>query len=172
MKYPNQICGLQEWVDKVEGKQRTSRPRRYSCSHHLTTTCNFTLHSVSPANTDTLMLSVLFQASSLLLALILASHASAIKFALPAHRYPPAKCIWNTAHPNSLVIVTANVAGGVKTGQRVDIEILDSSPQKNVYLSKKGIVGETRLAVTTHSDGEVGVCFRNYLDHGPSSAHF
>lgn len=91
----------------------------------------------------------------------------AIKFAVQSYRYPPAKCIWNPAHPNSLVIVTANVGPGEH--QRVDIEITDSSPQKNVYLSKKGIKGETRLAITTHAEGEVGVCFRNYMDHGESS---
>ncbi|KAJ7823633.1 hypothetical protein B0H14DRAFT_2826350 [Mycena olivaceomarginata] len=38
---------------------------------------------------------------------------------------------------------------------RVDIEIIDSSPEKRVYLSKRDIKGETRLAV--------GVCFKNYL---------
>ena len=88
--------------------------------------------------------------------------ANAIKFNLQAYRYPPAKCIWNPAHPNALVIVTANVGPG--PGQRVDVEIMDSSTEKNIYLSKKGINGETRLAITTHADGEVGVCFRNYLD--------
>jgi|ERR1700733_4075671 p24 family protein delta-1 len=89
---------------------------------------------------------------------------SAIKFNLQSYRFPPAKCIWNAAHPNTLVIVTANVGPG--ESQRVDVEILDSSPQKNVYLRKKGINGETRLAITTHADGEVGVCFRNYMDSG------
>lgn len=96
------------------------------------------------------------------LLLLQSSPANAIKFSLQAYRYPPGKCIWNPAHPNALVIVTANVSPG--GGQRVDVEIVDSGPQKNVYLSKKGINGETRLAITTHSDGEVGVCFRNYLD--------
>jgi len=99
--------------------------------------------------------------------LFLAQPTYAIKFSLQAYRYPPAKCIWNAAHPNALVIVTANVGPG--TGQRVDVEIVDSSAQKNVYLSKKGISGETRLAVTSHAEGEVGVCFRNYLDHGVPS---
>ncbi len=65
---------------------------------------------------------------------------------------------------NALVIVTANVAPGLN--QRVDIEIIDSSPQKNVYLHKKNINGETRLAITAHADGEVGVCVKNYLDQG------
>ena len=102
--------------------------------------------------------------SALLTLLLLAPQTHAIKFALQAYRYPPAKCIWNSAHPNALVIVTANVGPG--PGQRVDVEIVDSSPQKNVYLHKKGINGETRLAVTAHAEGEVGVCFRNYLDHG------
>jgi hypothetical protein len=67
-------------------------------------------------------------------------------------------------HANTLVVVTANVGTGAK--QRVDIEIIDSSPQKNVYLSKKNINGETRLAITTHAEGEVGVCLKNYLDQG------
>ena len=102
-----------------------------------------------------------------LLAVLFLPHltpTNAVKFALQAHRYPPSKCIWNAAHLNALVIVTANVAPGLK--QRVDIEIIDSSPQKNVYLHKKNINGETRLAITAHADGEVGVCFKNYLDHG------
>ncbi|KAF7966668.1 hypothetical protein HWV62_37533 [Athelia sp. TMB] len=101
-----------------------------------------------------------------LVTLLLVLHAaptSAIKFNLPAYRYPPAKCIWNPAHIDALVIVTANVGAGA--GQRVDVEIIDSSPQKNVYLSKRDIKAETRLAITAHTDGEVGVCFRNYLDN-------
>ncbi|KAG1800223.1 emp24/gp25L/p24 family/GOLD-domain-containing protein, partial [Suillus plorans] len=85
----------------------------------------------------------------------------AIKFALPAARLPIPKCIWNAAHIHALVIVTANVGPG--THQRVDIEILDSTPHRNVYLSKRDIKGETRLAVTAHGQGEVGVCFKNYL---------
>jgi p24 family protein delta-1 len=90
--------------------------------------------------------------------------ASAIKFTLQSYRFPPQKCIWNAAHDNALVIVTAIVGPG--EDQRVDIEIVDSSPQKNVYLSKRNIQGETRLAVTTHAEGEVGVCLKNYLAHG------
>ncbi|KAF8490040.1 emp24/gp25L/p24 family/GOLD-domain-containing protein [Gautieria morchelliformis] len=95
------------------------------------------------------------------------SASSAIKFTLQSYRYPPAKCIWNTAHDNALVIVTAIVGPG--DDQRVDIDIVDSSPQKNKYLSKKNIKDETRLAITTHAEGEVGVCFKNYLgNHVPS----
>lgn len=103
---------------------------------------------------------------SLLFALfsILAQPALGIKFSLQAFRYPSSKCIWNAAHPNTLVIVTANVVSG--ENQRLDIEIIDSSPQKNVYLSKRGIKGETRLAVTTHGEGEVGVCLKNYIEGG------
>jgi p24 family protein delta-1 len=103
---------------------------------------------------------------TLLGVLFLTLPSSAIKFALQSHRYPPAKCIWNTAHTNALVIVTANVGPG--SGQRVDVEIVDSSPQKNVYLHKRNINDETRLAVTAHADGEVGVCFKNHLDGGAS----
>ncbi|KAF7325660.1 Protoporphyrinogen oxidase [Mycena kentingensis (nom. inval.)] len=94
------------------------------------------------------------------LALLPSTHA--IKFTLAPYRFPASKCIWNPAHNNALVIVTANVGPG--PNQRVDIEIIDSSGQKNVYLSKRNINAETRLAITTHAEGEVGVCFKNFLD--------
>jgi hypothetical protein len=110
-----------------------------------------------------------FMPLPLLLLLLSTLHlVSAIKFNLPAYQYPPAKCIWNAAHTNSLVIVTANVGPG--ENQRVDVSILDSSENRNVYLSKKGIKGESRLAITTHADGEVGVCFKNHIESGGSSS--
>ncbi|KAH9932979.1 emp24/gp25L/p24 family/GOLD-domain-containing protein [Fomitopsis serialis] len=73
--------------------------------------------------------------------LLLCQPTHAIKFAVQAARFPAAKCIWNAAHPGALVI-------------------------RNVYLSKKNISGEKRFAITAHSDEDVGVCFRNYLDPG------
>ena len=120
------------------------------------------MHSRRPTSVLLTLLAAFFLA-------FLALPTNAIKFALQAHRYPPSKCIWNAAHMNALVIVTANVGPGAN--QRVDIEIIDSSPQKNVYLHKKNINGETRLAITAHAEGEVGVCFKNHLDHGASFPH-
>ncbi|KAH0826564.1 emp24/gp25L/p24 family/GOLD-domain-containing protein [Lanmaoa asiatica] len=93
--------------------------------------------------------------------ILLLPFSTAIKFTLPPARIPTEKCIWNSAHPHALVIVTANVGPG--PSQRIDVEIIDSTPQRNVYLSKKDIKGETRLAVTAHAEGEIGVCFKNHL---------
>jgi len=104
---------------------------------------------------------------ALCLSLSLIPPIHAIKFSLQPYRFPPNKCIWNSAHNGALVIVTANVSPG--DNQRVDIEIIDSSPSKNVYLSKRDIKAETRLAITTHADGEVGVCFKNFLHKDISS---
>jgi len=100
----------------------------------------------------------------LLLAIALSSisGAAAIKFSMKPSRFPAPKCIWNSVRDNQLVIVTANVGPGVN--QRMDIEIIDSSPSKNVYLNKRGIKGETRLAITTHVEGEVGVCLKNTVE--------
>ncbi|KAK1226740.1 vesicle coat component [Marasmius sp. AFHP31] len=97
---------------------------------------------------------------------LLTGQSYAIKFFLQASRYPAPKCIWNPVHKNALVIVTANVGAGDK--QRVDVEIVDSSEQRNVYLNKRNITGETRLAVTSHSEGEMGVCFKNTVETGVS----
>ncbi|KAK1924708.1 putative endoplasmic reticulum vesicle protein 25 [Papiliotrema laurentii] len=88
----------------------------------------------------------------------------AVKFELVADKYPKPRCIWNFASAHSLVIVTANVPPG--PGQRVDIEILDGSEKGNVYLSKRDIKGETRLAITTHASADVGVCLKNHLESG------
>ncbi len=44
--------------------------------------------------------------------LSLVQPTAAVKFKLVADRYPKAKCIWNTAHENALIIVTANVGPG------------------------------------------------------------
>ena len=93
----------------------------------------------------------------------------AIKFNIPAYRWPQKKCLWNPVHDNTLVIVTANISPA--PSQRTDIEIIDSSPQQNVYLRKKGIKAETRLEITTHSGGEVGICFYNYIEQGQHNTH-
>ena len=106
------------------------------------------------------LVSQLLPATLLLLSIV--HSVAGVKFHLPAFRYPPQKCIWNQVHNGALVIVTANVGPG--QNQRVDIEIVDSSPNKNVYLSKRGIKAETRLAVTSHAEGEIGVCFKNHLE--------
>lgn len=45
----------------------------------------------------------------------------------------------------------------------MDLEIVDGSVHRNVYQSKKGITGETRIAITTHNDADLGVCFSNAL---------
>ncbi|KAG8987335.1 vesicle coat component [Tulasnella sp. JGI-2019a] len=98
----------------------------------------------------------------ILILAFIAPPTNAIKFELPASRYPIPKCIWNTAHEHALVIVTANVGAG--ENQRIDIEVVDDSEHRNVYLSKRAITGETRLAVTSHADGDVGVCFKNTIE--------
>ena len=109
-------------------------------------------------------MSCLFRFSLFLFLFSFVFPSYALKFSLPAYRWPQKKCFWNPVHDNTLVIVTANIGPG--PNQRTDVEIVDSSPQQNVYLRKKGIKAETRLAITTHSEGEVGVCFYNYLEQG------
>nr|CDI54177.1 related to ERV25-component of the COPII-coated vesicles [Melanopsichium pennsylvanicum 4] len=100
----------------------------------------------------------------LLLSLLFANLVSAIKFDLPASTRPETKCIWNYALSDSLVIVTASVIAKEPfdfSHQRVDVEVVDGSKHNNVYLSKKNIKGETRLAINTHSHADLGVCFKN-----------
>jgi len=89
-------------------------------------------------------------------------NVNAVKFIIPAAHTPIQKCIWNYAMSDTLVVITANVEAG--SGQRVDMEVLDGSTHRNVYQNKKGLSGETRMAITTHADADLGICFRNYLN--------
>ncbi|PWN53317.1 endoplasmic reticulum vesicle protein 25 [Violaceomyces palustris] len=101
--------------------------------------------------------------------LLLLPLASAIKFDLAASSSPRQKCIWNYALSDSLVVITVNnvpLSSGPRGEQRLDIEVVDGSQHNNVYLSKKNIKGETRLAINTHSHADLGVCFKN---HGSNS---
>jgi len=54
----------------------------------------------------------IFLVGLLLLALGPLQGVQAVKFKLQAERYPQPKCLWNSAHDNELVIVTANVGSG------------------------------------------------------------
>ncbi|GAA5851113.1 hypothetical protein JCM8547_004136 [Rhodosporidiobolus lusitaniae] len=105
-----------------------------------------------------------FSPASLLALLPLLPLASAVKFSLPASHNPSQKCLWNYAMSDTLVVisVSAPLAG---TLQRLDMEVVDGSASRNTYQSKKGLKGETRMAITTHADADLGVCFRNVLDN-------
>ncbi|KAG7571192.1 hypothetical protein FFLO_00865 [Filobasidium floriforme] len=106
----------------------------------------------------------------------LVGRVEGVKFEMTARAYPEtSEFIWNFANAHTLVIVTANVSPGTSSpagGQldRIDVEIVDGSHKGNVYLAKKNIKGETRLAITTHEMAEVGVCLRHTLE--PSSSSF
>lgn len=67
-----------------------------------------------------------------------------------------------------LTLLPATFTFRYSPSQRIDIEIVDGSSNGNTYLSKKSVKGETRLAVTTHENADVGVCFKNYLDYSES----
>ncbi|KAK0567412.1 vesicle coat component [Tilletia horrida] len=107
---------------------------------------------------------------------LLPQHASAIKFELPAHHTSHQKCIWNYALSDTLVVVTVNAVPASSPDaltttsppdsdplMQLDIEIVDGSHHNNVYLSKKNIRGETRMAINTHSHADLGVCLKNTL---------
>lgn len=103
---------------------------------------------------------------------LFAQLTSAIKFDLEASSSPHIKCIWNYALSDTLVIITINaVIPNTSTSkdendQRVDVEIVDGSKHNNIYLSKKNIRKETRMAINTHSHADLGVCVKNTLRKG------
>ena len=87
--------------------------------------------------------------------------AGAIKFRMDAERHSTPFCVWNYALRDTLAIISVNVVpDGQSLEQSVDVKVIDR-PHHNVYLHKRGLHGETRLAVSTHRDADLGVCFTN-----------
>ncbi|KWU43121.1 hypothetical protein RHOSPDRAFT_35382 [Rhodotorula sp. JG-1b] len=97
-------------------------------------------------------------------AVSLASFASGVKFSLTAHHNPQPKCLWNYAMQDTLVVISVSAPLAGNNLQRLDMEVVDGSKSRNTYQSKRGLKGETRMAITTHADADLGVCFSNVLD--------
>ncbi|KAI9881594.1 MAG: vesicle coat component [Pleopsidium flavum] len=88
----------------------------------------------------------------------------ALKFDLNAHAGHSAKyerCIRNFVAKDTLVVVTATVAGQKGDGQIVNMHIKDAVG--NDYGRPKDVVGEKRMAFTSAADSAFDVCFENVL---------
>ncbi|MCJ1450931.1 vesicle coat component [Mycoblastus sanguinarius] len=96
---------------------------------------------------------------SLLLSLAILPFSWALKFDLAAHNRE--RCIRNFVAKDTLVLVTAIVDGNKGDGQMVNMHIKDAVG--NEYGRPKDIVGETRMAFTSHADAAFDVCFENQL---------
>ncbi|MCJ1250734.1 vesicle coat component [Trapelia coarctata] len=110
--------------------------------------------------------------ASVLSWLALLSVACSLKFDLHAHSGSSGKyqrCIRNFVSRETLVVVTATIGGTKGDGQVVNMLIKDT--QDNEYGKPKDVIGETRLAFTSHTDSAFDVCFENILTgrhHGGS----
>lgn len=52
----------------------------------------------------------------------------------------------------------------------MDIDVVDRSEHQHMYLSKKDLRTETRVAITAHGEGDVGICFKNTLTGSKSES--
>lgn len=87
----------------------------------------------------------------------------AIKFELPSSKHPVPFCVWNYAMQDTLAVISINVIPRdprTAGDQSIDVKIVDRT-HHNVYLSKKGMQDETRLAINTHHNADLGVCISN-----------
>lgn len=109
-----------------------------------------------------------FQLRSIALLLCLVSYlqiAWALKFEMAAHTGHDAKyskCIRNYAAQDTLVVVTATTDGFRGDGQTLSMTIRDD--YGNEYGKAKEVVGEKRMAFTSHADAWFDICFENALN--------
>lgn len=96
--------------------------------------------------------------------LLLLPLASGLKFDLAAQTTGAQRCIRNLAAKDTLVVVTATVGGTRTDGQHVHMVVVDTAG--NSYGRQKDIVGEARIAFTTHADASFDVCLENGMDRG------
>jgi len=107
----------------------------------------------------------------LLPTLSLFSAVSALKFDLFAQAQgSPPRCIRNFVAKDTLVVVTAIITGSKGDGQKINIHIKDAVG--NEYGKPKDVIGEARMAFTSHADAAFDVCFENIATnyHRGSSA--
>ncbi|KAF4631952.1 hypothetical protein G7Y89_g6178 [Cudoniella acicularis] len=71
------------------------------------------------------------------------------------------RCIRNFVAKDTLVVVTATVDGFKGDGMKVDMHIKDAVG--NEYGKPKDVVGEQRMAFTSHADASFDVCFENHF---------
>ncbi|KAF8536880.1 emp24/gp25L/p24 family/GOLD-domain-containing protein [Trichophaea hybrida] len=98
--------------------------------------------------------------------LLFLSLVSALKFdiaALQKNSNKP-RCIRNYVSKDTLVVVTVTASGHKGDGQTLNIHIKDTVG--NEYGKSKDVVGETRMAFTSHADAAFDVCFENTLTEG------
>ncbi|PBP21940.1 ERV25 protein [Diplocarpon rosae] len=97
----------------------------------------------------------------------------ALKFEIEAFPQgnPRAKrCIRNFVAKDTLVVVTSTVDGQKDDGMVLNMHIKDAVG--NEYGRPKDVVGEKRMAFTSHADASFDVCFENYLSNGGISNPF
>ncbi|KAI9892681.1 MAG: vesicle coat component [Vezdaea aestivalis] len=91
---------------------------------------------------------------------------AALKFDIPSHPHGQhnhhERCIRNFVGHDTLVVVTATVSGHKGDGQQVNMHIKDAVG--NDYGRPRDVVGETRMAFTSHADAAFDVCFENILN--------
>lgn len=88
--------------------------------------------------------------------------AEALKFDIEAFSQGDKKgqrCIRNFVAKDTLVVVTATVDGYKGDGMIVNMHIKDAVG--NEYGRPKDVVGEQRMAFTSHADASFDVCFEN-----------
>lgn len=106
----------------------------------------------------------LWAAVSACVLVLLLPPATALKFELEATSNPKPFCIWNYALADTLAIISINVVPRdehTASDQSVDVKIVDRT-HHNIYLSKRHMEGETRLAINTHHNADLGVCLVNH----------
>ncbi|RDW82133.1 hypothetical protein BP6252_03245 [Coleophoma cylindrospora] len=94
--------------------------------------------------------------------LVFLACAEALKFDIQAYSKGDKKgerCIRNFVGKDTLVVVTATVGGHKGDGMKVDMHIKDAVG--NEYGRPKDVVGEKRMAFTSHADASFDVCFTN-----------
>ncbi|KAF8863652.1 hypothetical protein BDZ45DRAFT_670227 [Acephala macrosclerotiorum] len=93
--------------------------------------------------------------------------AEALKFDIEAFVAGDARgkrCIRNFVAKDTLVVVTATVDGYKGDGMIVNMHIKDAVG--NEYGRPKDVVGEQRMAFTSHADASFDVCFENAFSGG------
>lgn len=93
---------------------------------------------------------------------LFASFANALHMEVPALPNPTPVCIRDFVQGDQMVVVNVFTDGYKGDGQRLDMRVTDSLG--NLYATRKNVVGETKVAFTSHNNAAVDICFSNHQE--------
>ncbi|EGW31739.1 uncharacterized protein SPAPADRAFT_62336 [Spathaspora passalidarum NRRL Y-27907] len=99
---------------------------------------------------------------SILIISFLCMLINALHMEIPSSPNPSPVCIRDFVQKDQMVVINLKTDGNKGDGQRLDLKVTDSVG--NEYRNKRDILGEVKIAFTSHDNAAFDICFTNHQE--------